>query len=392
MKKQVLILALILVSSLNLSAQTTRIVDNNPNGIGDFTSLSAAITAASSGDILLIVPSATSYGNVSFTSSGKKLTLAGGGANGATGLYTKLGAISLNGGSAGNTNLDGFVMGGFECESIDVNFVDSVKIKSVKTTAVITSTNYQLRVRNSVGAELEFFDTKHALFQGNEGLVVYHGIFTIALNTNLVEVQTTNKFTISNSVFINNSYSQNSILIDQTSEGSVVNSAFASSVQIQQMFNFGGAVDVINNIFVHPTYGNYRMVFEGGKSYSHNTVYDNYGFGYVTNNTPAGIFVLKSDGTPDQFQNVYGDPKFNVDTFALTDGSSAIDSGSGNDLDGTIADRGVFGGLDPMPKPLPNAAVGVSVVPSITSLSLSLPTAVSGGKVILKVTGQSKKN
>jgi len=45
-----------------------------------------------------------------------------------------------------------------------------------------------------------------------------------------------------------------------------------------------------------------------------------------------------------------------------------------------------------MPDVLPTNAVGASVVPSITNMSLSLPTAVTGGKVILNVSGQSKKN
>lgn len=58
----------------------------------------------------------------------------------------------------------------------------------------------------------------------------------------------------------------------------------------------------------------------------------------------------------------------------------------------TVAGRGVYGGLDPMPDELPNNAIGVSVVPTNAKMRLSQPTAVTGGKVILKVTGKSKKN
>lgn len=377
----------------SLFAQTTHIVDNNDNGIGDFSSLQAAITAASEGDIILVVPSAKTYDGFSLTSTGKRLTIAGGGANGATGLVTKIGAISLNGGSINNTNLDGFVLGGFECESIDINFVDSVKIKAVKTSGFIaTSTNYSFRVRSSTGVEVEFVSTNNAFFSGNTGLKIYHSMFGMNTNTHLLEIQTTNQFVISNSVFLNNSRDQQMILVDETSSGMVANSFFLSNGGIQQLLNFGGAVNVVNTIIHHPNYGNYRTTIAGGQSYQHNTIYNNYGVATITNNTSEGILTLAIDGTPDAFQNRYIDPGIDLTTYQLTDNSPSVDSGSGNDVDGTIADRGIFGGLDPMPQPLPNSAVGVSVVPSVTSVRLSLPTMVPGGKVILNVSGQSKKN
>jgi hypothetical protein len=376
----------------SLYAQTTHIVDNNDNGIGDFSSLPAAITAAAAGDVILVVPSAKTYDGFTLTSTGKRLTIAGGGANGAAGLVTKIGAISLTG-SINSTNLDGFVLGGFECESIDINFVDSVKIKGVKTTGFIAaSTNYSFRVRSSTGAEIEFVSTNNAFFSGNTGLKIYHSMFTMSTNTNLFEIQTTNQFVISNSVFLNNTRNQQMILVDEPSSGMVANSFFFVNNTIQQLLNFGGAVNVINNIIHHPSYGNYGITIAGGQSYQHNTVFNNYGVAYITDNSSEGILTLASDGTPDAFQNRYINPGIDGTTYRLTDNSSSIDSGSGNDFDGTTADRGIFGGLDPMPQPLPNSAVGVSVVPSVTNVRLSLPTMVPGGKVILNVSGQSKKN
>lgn len=370
-------------------AQTTHIVDNNANGIGDFSTLSAAISAAQPGDVLLLVPSPDSYGDLTLTSSGKRLTIAGGGFNGTTGMVTKLGSISLNGGSAGNTNLDGFVLGGFECKSIDVNFVDSVKIKAVKTTEVISSTNYWLRVRSSTGAEIEYITTGNAYFSSNNGMKVFHSRFTesafpVTETDNvyaMVKILTTSNFILSNSIVHYGTGNDNYFIkIDDSSSGLVNNNVFYKLTGGWKRFDFGGSVTVTNNIFFDPTYYYFQVL--NGQKFQNNTFWLAGGQQYLT--IREGI--IGSD------ENRFENPQINATTFLLSDGSPSIDSGSGNDLDQTVADRGIYGGLDPMPSVLPSNAIGVSVVPSITNMSLSLPTAVTGGKVILKVAGQSKKN
>ncbi|NCP90837.1 MAG: hypothetical protein GW827_11470, partial [Flavobacteriales bacterium] len=215
---------LIVFSFLSVNAQTTHIVDNNSNSIGNFANLSDAISAASAGDIIILVPSLKSYGDLSLSSTGKQLTIAGGGFNGSNGLVTKLGIISLNGGSSVNTNLDNFVIGGFECKSIDVDFVDNVIIKAVKTTEVINSTNYELRVRNSVGAEINYVTTGNTFFSSNDNFKVFHSVFIEKVNTTAVEIQTTNGFIFSNS-FIG--YETNTdvhlFLVDESTTGDFKN-------------------------------------------------------------------------------------------------------------------------------------------------------------------------
>jgi len=382
------IVALILIIGFsNLSAQTTHIVDNNASGIGDFIKLSDAISAAASGDIILLVPSPTTYGDLSLTSTGKQLTIAGGGFNGSTGMITKLGAISLNGGSAGNTDLDEFVLGGFECKSIDVKFVDSVKIKAVKTTEVISSTNYELRVVSSVGAEIEYVTTGNALFTSNHEFKVFHSVFIEKVNTTGVEIQTTNGFIFSNSFIGYGTGNDNHLLlIDESTSGNFNNNVIYKLTGGWKRIDFGGAVTVTNNIIFDPTY--YYFEVKNGQKFLNNTFYLAGGLQYLT----------ISDGILDVDGNKFENPTIPITNYTTgfilkpTDGSPVIDSGSGNDFDGTVADRGVYGGLDPMPDVLPTNAVGASVVPSITNMSLSLPTAVTGGKVILNVSGQSKKN
>lgn len=379
----------ILGFNLTSFAQTTRIVDNNANGIGDYTTLSAAISAAQPGDVLLLVPSPTSYGKLELTSTGKRLTIAGGGFNGTTGMVTKLDEVILNGGNAGNTNLDGFVLGGFSCKSIDINFVDSVKVKAVKTSEAISSANMQFRIRSSNGAEVEYVQTGNAYFSSNHGMKVFHSMFTeSAFNVTesdnqyvVVEFVTTNNFIFSNS-YIGYSTGNDNFLFkaDESTGGNFNNNLCYKVTGGWKRFDFGGAVTVTNNIFFDPTY--YYIEITNGQKFQNNTFYLGSGQGYLT----------IRDGIVNVDENRFENPQMNMTTLRPNDGSPSIDSGSGNDLDGTTADRGIYGGLDPMPEVLPSNAIGVSVVPSITNMSLSLPTAVTGGKVILKVSGQSKKN
>jgi hypothetical protein len=391
---------LLSLAALTATAQNTIIVDNNANGIGQFTSLSAAVSAAQAGDIIMLIPSATSYGDLTMTSTGKRLTIAGGGYNGPVGRVTTMGSISLNGGSAVNTNLDGFVIGGVAVNSIDVNFVDNVKIKAVKTGAVIASTVYDLRVRNSVNPEVEYVSTRGINFTGNTGLKVFH-VESRPGSSALFEIVTTTNFIISNSIV----YSENEttgalISTDAVSTGMWQNNVIYMNSGRQRTSEFGGAVTLTNNIiFYTVTWPSSGQTITGGQTWQNNTFWASgqaIQSGYLV--MPATV-PLNATTLTDANNNQWSNPTFrNVDNqssdlyFRLADNSPSRDSGSGNDVDGTQADRGVFGGLDPMPQTVPNAAIGVSVVPSVTSINLSLPTAVTGGQIILKATGQAKKN
>ncbi len=78
-----------------LLAQNVHTVDNNSPSAGDFTTIAAAITAASPGDTIYIQPSPEAYGNVTIT---KLLHLRGAGHAPlyTNGMAAELGSITLN--------------------------------------------------------------------------------------------------------------------------------------------------------------------------------------------------------------------------------------------------------------------------------------------------------
>lgn len=96
------------------------IVDNNPNGVGNFTTLSAAHNTAISGDTIYVYPSLTAYAAITLTKqlyifgSGFDLNLHGGQAT--TTVSSIYATMAFNNGSQGS------VMAGFDGQfGIDIN-------------------------------------------------------------------------------------------------------------------------------------------------------------------------------------------------------------------------------------------------------------------------------
>lgn len=109
MKNITFILAIF--SGTMLCAQTTHTVDNNPNAGADFTSVQAAIDAATLGDTIYIHPSPVSYGNITVN---KTLHLRGPGhfPEASSGETATLGNVTLNAViGAPNTTISGLKMG-----------------------------------------------------------------------------------------------------------------------------------------------------------------------------------------------------------------------------------------------------------------------------------------
>lgn len=111
--KSTVLLSLIFFVSLNAWAQTTRIVNNNPGASGGVnvytgaTALQNAINASVSGDIIHVVATTVSNGNVTITD--KSLTILGVGLNPQKGLGTRslIGDITINGTASSGTRLSG---------------------------------------------------------------------------------------------------------------------------------------------------------------------------------------------------------------------------------------------------------------------------------------------
>ena len=101
-------LIFMLTFSASLLAQTIHIVNNTPGAVADFTSVQAAIDAASTGDIIYIQQSPTSYGNITVN---KGLTLVGRSHHETNSAYrTTLGNITIAAG-ASNTTISGINFG-----------------------------------------------------------------------------------------------------------------------------------------------------------------------------------------------------------------------------------------------------------------------------------------
>lgn len=118
------------------------IVSNNPNVPGQFTSLQAAIDAATPDDTLYVQGSTTSYGNVTLY---KKLTLIGGGAmpNISLSLPSQIGDIYIRYSDDGTSNGSGSAIYGCKIYSIVFGY------KLVNTT-YLTVGNITIS-RNSIG-------------------------------------------------------------------------------------------------------------------------------------------------------------------------------------------------------------------------------------------------
>lgn len=413
MKKQLLLtLTLMLSISGIVTAQTTHIVDNNANGIGDFDNLPAAITAAAAGDVILLVPSPTSYGNINLNSSnGKQLTIAGGGANGVAGQYSIVDFIQLNGGSAGSTTLDGMVIGGLRTKGIDVRFVDDIEVKALyvegdgtqesitSNGSSVTLQNGQVRFDNSSNVTFEYTYLNNLVVSSVNGFAGYHiQAEEMTTNINLVlEISNTTNWILSNSIFRDNTNGE-FISIDENSTGLMNNSIirineYQGAATSTMTFNQTG---LNNNVIIgYSSSANdarYNENFVGGSYYQSN-FYIN---ALNREGTVSGDWPVQEYNTPDGDGNAnyYGNETLfvNYDSYDLAVNSILQDAGVGNDSDGTTADLGIYGGLDPMPSDLPGEAIGISVVPTVTDLNISLPSAISGGQVIINVQGSSKRN
>lgn len=118
-----------------LKAQTVHTVDNRSQSGAMFTDLQAAIDAATSGDIIHIHPSETTYGNVTI---GKTLTLVGLGHNPVThnqGLTANVNAIGFFGTAAGS-KINGLTIGTINQTGGTANNLDGIHLTHNRISAI----------------------------------------------------------------------------------------------------------------------------------------------------------------------------------------------------------------------------------------------------------------
>ncbi len=118
----ILVCLMVFIAALAI-AQTTRIVDNNinrPTGANIYTSLQAAIDASSAGDIIHVVGSPTSYGDIVVT---KRLSIYGIGLNPAKEMPMRstVGTVRLQ--NTNTSNSSGSVISGLQVSNIYVGYI-----------------------------------------------------------------------------------------------------------------------------------------------------------------------------------------------------------------------------------------------------------------------------
>ncbi|MEE9350046.1 MAG: hypothetical protein V3U80_08370 [Flavobacteriaceae bacterium] len=231
MKKTAIIILLLLLSFTSFS-QTVHTVDNRPQSGAMFTTLSAAITAATSGDIIHIHPSATSYGNVIVD---KTLSFIGLGhdpithtqglvasvnqlsfrENSANSLVTGLNVGNIATGGA-NSNRDdihiihnkvGAISGNGDNWIIDGNYITSTSTASINSSATgwVIKNNFMLGgVSNLAVTTIVTNNIFLSTTSGASQFVINNCVFTqisnnifIATNSNMVEFRINNSPNIS---------------------------------------------------------------------------------------------------------------------------------------------------------------------------------------------------
>jgi hypothetical protein len=275
------------------------IVDNNPNPVGDFTTLSAAHGAASSGDTIYVYPSLTAYAAITLTKQlyifgpGFDLGLYGGQAS--TTVASIAGPMNFNNGSQGSV-LEGF----------DGQFI------IVITTSNITIKRNDLSRVNIQGSQVQILQNEIVNNSEPEAIFVGNGYGDIVIANNKI---------IHQSPF----YNRDCIAIDAGAQSyatiinNVLKTTYTSSFALQ---NLTSSSIVINNIVIQgDVSGDAVFQYNMGNS----------------NQFPTGNGNINNVNMID----VFDDPTSFETGWHLKPGSPAIGAGQ----NGT--DMGVYGGDAP---------------------------------------------
>lgn len=243
--KRLSILGFILLT-INAWGQTTRIVNNNPGatpGVNVYTGATAlqnAINASVSGDIIHVVATTVSNGDVTITD--KSLTIMGVGLNPQKGVGTRslVGNIAINGVASSGTRLSGLHMGRYmlandntPIHSISNLLVENCEIKSVEMYNNSNSIGNMI-IRNCVVNTAPGFSSAPGMeFFISSGVLITNNIIRCPANT--ASSIAGNGLTITNNLFyssgtfnafinLNNSTVQNNIFSRTSPAVNILNS------------------------------------------------------------------------------------------------------------------------------------------------------------------------
>lgn len=312
--KKILLLLAISVSQLAVS-QTIRRVNNtgiptaaaSPNTVPVYTTAQAAHDAATAGDIIMLEPSATTYGNLTVT---KKLTILGNGyflgpasANGNPGLQANVLSAQLD-----------YLYFNAGSEQSNISGIATVYPWTISTTDIVITRN----------------------FVGN---VIYVSAANARVEQNFVNI-------ISNSA--NNCSIKNNI-IQQGINSTGNNAVFENNVLVQSYsgVNISNALSIKSNIDL----ANTSATFTGSSNITHNISVNGI-FPSGNGNIQAAANIIIEDA-PNTSLSFSEDSRFK-----LKASSPAIGAGFGG------VDMGAFGG------PFPYILSGIPAIPTIYSLAV----------------------
>jgi hypothetical protein len=325
------------VCSTNLVA-TIRIANNNPNrpsGPLVYSTLQAAITSAVAGDTIYIIPTGTSYGDVSIA---KKLTLFGIGysPNKDIALTSRVGTITITSDLASGTKISGLVM-----TKLSINAgaaVSDLVIERNDLFVEIRSEVRNLLINNNYLRGTNVFSNVPIL-----GCIINHNVITSQLfltnGSNGVNIL------VANNVFVRSSL--------QASNGTIISNNIFSEATGQSGSAFYILTDclVSNNVFYGTAPRNYSI---NGTYYSfeRNVFNNNISFGTADNTLPpsgAGVGVGNTGsgnlvGVDPQFTSY---PGSGSNTFSLTYDFHLQPTSPGKNAGTDGTDIGIYGGGSP---------------------------------------------
>lgn len=349
--------------SWSLLEASTLTVDNNSGSTAAYQTLQSAFDAAANGDVIHLIPSTTSYGNLVYNgATNKTVKIYGNGyflglnpspQTQANILTSKVTDITVS------SNMSGFFISGVEI------------IGKTTVNGVNNATFVRNKLSISSGTAVKFTGVvSNIIFSQN---YVVYGVGGNGATSFDFLTATCQMILFTNNVILATSIG-NPIKVPSVG---VTDFTFSNNVFISMSCQFGGA-NVQNNIFhTYTTYGGTVMTVTGGTN-----IYNNICIGTNFLNTTANNNILVTSGS-----SIFANWLITQTSATLTstdniwsiiDGSVADNSGT----DGT--DRGIFGGA------MPYVLSGIPAIPSF--YSIGLPSIIRNNQNTINVNVKIKSN
>jgi hypothetical protein len=335
-------------------------VSNNPNSPGQYTTITAAITAASNNDTLYIHASATSYGGFTI---GKKLTIIGAGWDG---RFYQLGQLKSQ---VGQINLDNVNPNNASGTIIMGLYVNGSLVSNTNNVPFVTNVTIDRCFIGGVGgASLRTAST--AQNGDNTNWTIKNCIIDAFLD-----------------LYTNGNVVTNCIIKDMRSGSETSSNIFTNNIIWSNQSNILGNLNnaiVSNNIFFNSGSTLFTLTTAGnGNTYNNNIFFgytgaipqgNNSGSNNQINISPQFINAPTTGATTPVLANA---PNFNWDLQTSSPGQNA-------GTDGT--DIGVFGGANPFNV---FSITGITTLPQITQMNINNSTIPVNG--VLNVNVIAKK-